>query len=177
MVCQDIFTTTANTKVSMKKLLLSIALLSFFTLQALDYNPIQQAIVDRDPDSLAKLLATTPLTFIEKRKYLDLADQIIWDNYLPSMRQIFPKKCVSTGTDALYLLATACTFATACCCSNNLNPLDEKFDLKMGLCVGPMLVSGSLFVTYLVYLICLEAINFSKSGENAIKVKQLLFDI
>lgn len=149
----------------MKKIFLSFTLLAFSSIQAFEYNPIQQAIVDRDPDKLVELLATTTLSYAEKKVYLDLAEQVILDNFLPPARQAFQYKM--TYKDTFVLTSTIIISLISAMISAGNSELRDG---------NPMITLSSGVIAFgsFVYLLSYFSDLQSKSSGNAVKIKQIL---
>jgi hypothetical protein len=156
----------------MKKLFLSFTLLALSSIQAFEYNPIQQAIVDRDPDKLEELLKAKTLTPAEKFIYLDLVEQIILDQFLPPIQRAFkPKPTNDVGIAAIAILASyigllgSVFYGIHTIETHNTAP------------VGAALVFGGSIVTLIgstLYLTIADMNLQSQSNANSVKIKQML---
>lgn len=164
MLSRDIQTIQTH-RIFMKKLFLSFTFLSFLPLTAFEYNSIQQAIVDRNPDKLEELLKAKTLTPAEKFIYLDLAEQVILDNFLPPVRQAFAYKMTYKDTFAVTSATTISLISFIISLANthpkNTNPL---------IATSAGVVSFGSFCYLLSYLVNLQ----SQTTANSVKIKQIL---
>lgn len=158
----------------MKKLLLTFSLLSFFTLQALEYDPIQKAIINRNVDELAQLLKTKKLTVNEKIKYLDLAHQVVLGFFLRPEKPIetWDKIKITAGLTAPWIISFG---LMAYFISVDLN--DKYLVQKHLATIAGITASKCFFLAYLFHLISESIKEAQLQNSNAIQIKQLLFDI